>query len=66
MSELVVVAESVLHAAEALLDLVCEGDVEDHCTQEPGKDDSLGIGGLCKTLKHSLICQCFKSKEPEK
>ena len=60
------VAEGVLHAAEALLDLVCEGDVEDHCTQEPGKNDSLLIGHLRKTIKHILIMQGFSSEEPEK
>ena len=60
------VAEGVLHAAEALLDLVCEGDVEDHCTQEPGKNDSLLIGDLRKTIKHILIMQGFSSEEPKK
>ena len=56
ISELVVVAEGVLHAAEALLGLVCEGDVEDHGTQEPGKYDALGSGGCFKTINHILIC----------
>ena len=65
VSELVVVAEGVLHAAKALLDLICEGYVENHCTQEPGKDDSLGTSRLLKTGKHIRIRQSFSSKEPE-
>ena len=40
--------------------------MEDHCTQEPGKNDSLLIGHLRKTIKHILILQGFSSEEPEK
>ena len=65
VSELVGVAQSVLHAAEALLDLVCQRDVKDHRAQESAEDYLLAGRRLHEVFKHTLVCEDLGDEERE-